>query len=832
MTQIKAILGPTNTGKTYTALERLLAYPSGIIGFPLRLLAKENYDRMVEIKGKKNVGLITGEEKIVPPQAKWFSCTVEAMPVHIPVDIVIIDEIQLCSDPDRGHIFTHRLLHCRGTYETIFLGADTIIPILKKLVPSIEIQTRPRLSSLVYNGFTKLTKLPPRCAIVAFSAHEVYAIAELVKRQKGGCAIIMGRLSPRTRNAQMELYQNKEVDYLIATDAIGMGLNMDVNHIAFVNLSKYDGRQMRNLYPSEIAQIAGRAGRGSRDGTFGITANCPIISDKIVNAIENHAFDPIKQIYWRNHDLDFQNPLTLFSTLTTPSLFPQLITGQYSSDLKNLSYLIQDHEVRSICTSQFKTELLWECCQIPDFKKIGSEYHARICKQIFLFLIKQGHIPENWIDQQIQQLNHLQGDIDTLMQRLASIRIYSFLTTKNNWVESSSYWHAQTKEIEEKLSDALHDSLVSKFVNQRVTNLIHHLSHSKQINAFTSITNEGNISIDGEFIGKIRGFCFQLPDSIQKEERSFILKKINKSIEKFIHQQVNRLIHDNDKEFTIDHDKKIISWQKSPIAQLKKGKDFFHPDICLLNKDLIQQVFQNLILRRLKEFLENYNRRLFPNFFNALDNDNNTPELRGILHQLYENGGILWTEQYFSLSKDTIKQLKHYKIHYGNHAIYIENLFKEKQYYLRHTLLTLNEQIANPVLLSPKQVAYLTSSTMNKNLVAKMGWLVANKQIIRLDIAEKLTFKLKKASKKHPVCFHKKWIAPVPYYNDNIIPLLKSLKLQPKKPEKLTYEKFGPPAPLLIKKIKIKKQRKIKHMTHLTQDNPFNILKNFLLNRT
>lgn len=376
--QVKAILGPTNTGKTHIALERILAHASGIIGFPLRLLAKENYDRMVAVKGEKYVGLITGEEKIIPPQAKWFSCTVEAMPIHIPVECIAIDEIQLCADTDRGHIFTERLLHCRGKNETLFLGSDTIQPILKKLVPDIMIETRPRLSALTHNGFTKLTKLPPRCAIVTFSAHEVYATAEIIKRQKGGCAIIMGRLSPRTRNAQMELYQNKEVDYLIATDAIGMGLNMNVNHIAFVSLSKYDGHQFRNLYPTEIAQIAGRAGRGMQDGTFGTTGNCSTMPDRIINAVENHVFDPLKQIYWRNSNLDFTNPAKLFTSLTQPSRSPQLISAQYASDLQTLSHCIQDQDILSICTNRQNTSLLWEACQIPDFRKLGHDIHSPV----------------------------------------------------------------------------------------------------------------------------------------------------------------------------------------------------------------------------------------------------------------------------------------------------------------------------------------------------------------------------------------------------------------------------------------------------------------------
>jgi ATP-dependent RNA helicase SUPV3L1/SUV3 len=381
--RVKAVLGPTNTGKTHLAIERMLAHSSGIIGFPLRLLARENYDRMVALKGARNVALITGEEKIVPPGARWYSCTVEAMPLDRASEFVAVDEIQLCADPDRGHVFTDRLLHARGMVETMFLGAETIRPLLQRLVPGAVIETRPRLSQITYAGPAKLTRLPPRSAVVAFSAAEVYAIAELIRRRRGGCAVVMGRLSPRTRNAQVALYQEKEVDFLVATDAIGMGLNMDVDHVAFARLSKFDGHRPRRLLPPEVAQIAGRAGRGMRDGTFGTTADCPPFDDELAYAVENHRFDPLTQLCWRNSELDFSHIDALLATLAAAPRGPGLVRGNDATDLETLTALAREPEIRALAQGRSRVRMLWEACQIPDFRKLSDDTHIRLCARIF-----------------------------------------------------------------------------------------------------------------------------------------------------------------------------------------------------------------------------------------------------------------------------------------------------------------------------------------------------------------------------------------------------------------------------------------------------------------
>ncbi len=432
--RVKAVLGPTNTGKTHLAIERMLGHASGIIGFPLRLLARENYDRMVARKGAKFVALITGEEKIIPPDAKWFSCTVEAMPLDRQVEFVAVDEIQLCADPDRGHVFTERLLHARGMVETMFLGAETIRPLLRRLVPEASVETRPRLSQLTYAGPAKLVRLPPRTAVVAFSAAEVYAIAELIRRRKGGCAVVMGRLSPRTRNAQVALYQEREVDFLVATDAIGMGLNMDVDHVAFAGLGKFDGHRPRRLTASEVAQIAGRAGRGMRDGTFGTTTECPPLADDVVEAVEAHNFDALDVLCWRNEELDFSGIDPLLDSLTAPPPRAGLVKGNDASDLETLVSLSRDPDIRKLATGRRAVRLLWEACQIPDFRKLTDETHTLLCARVFGHVIKDGQLPTDWLASQIAALDRTEGDIDTLMQRLSGVRIWSYIAARADWV--------------------------------------------------------------------------------------------------------------------------------------------------------------------------------------------------------------------------------------------------------------------------------------------------------------------------------------------------------------------------------------------------------------
>ena len=438
--RVTAVLGPTNTGKTYHAIDEMLSYKTGCIGFPLRLLARENYDKVAAKIGKTHVALVTGEEKIIPPNARYFFCTVESMPVEQSFEFLAVDEIQLCADPDRGHIYTDRLLRARGTEATMFMGSDTIRTILTGLVPYIEIVTRPRLSVLEYTGFRKLTRLNKRTAVVAFSVDDVYAIADLIRRQRGGTAVVLGALSPRTRNAQVEMYQAGEVDFMVATDAIGMGLNMDIDHVALASTRKYDGEKARPLTTAELAQIAGRAGRYKKDGTFGVTGNVKGLDPDIVDAIEKHEFDSLQNVYWRNSELDYGSPMALFRSLERGSSKTVLQRGRPSDDYLTLANMLQRDEVMAQATGKEGTHLLWDVCQIPDFRKTLTETHPELVAEIFLHLRESGAIPEDWMEGHIQKLDSTEGEVDALMTRIAHVRTWTYVTHRADWVVDPGHW--------------------------------------------------------------------------------------------------------------------------------------------------------------------------------------------------------------------------------------------------------------------------------------------------------------------------------------------------------------------------------------------------------
>nr|MDA8250325.1 helicase-related protein [Rhodospirillales bacterium] len=565
--RVRAVLGPTNTGKTQLAIERLLAHDSGIIGFPLRLLARENYDRMVARKGPRQVALITGEEKIVPPEARWFSCTVEAMPLDRAAEFVAVDEIQLCADPDRGHVFTDRLLQARGLVETMFLGAETIRPLLQRLVPQAEIETRPRLSELLHAGHAKLTRLPPRSAVVAFSAAEVYAIAELIRRRRGGCAVVMGRLSPRTRNAQVALYQDKEVDFLVATDAIGMGLNMDVDHVAFAGLAKFDGHRPRRLAAAEVAQIAGRAGRGMRSGAFGTTADCPPLDPEVVEAVEAHSFEPLTQLCWRNNDLDFASLDRLVESLNAPPPGPGLVRGNEATDLETLAALARETEVRDLARGRHRVRLLWEACQIPDFRKLADDTHLRLCARVFGHVVRDGAVPADWIGSQIAALTRADGDIDTLMQRLAGVRVWTYIAARADWVTDAAHWQARAREVEDLLSDALHERLTSRFVDRRAAQLLRRLEGDGRDDLLSAVTRRGEVVVEGHPVGHIEGFCF-VPDPLTSgDERRLVLRAARRALREEMPRRVARLEAAVDDAFAWLPSQRI-AWEGTPIARL------------------------------------------------------------------------------------------------------------------------------------------------------------------------------------------------------------------------------------------------------------------------
>ncbi|MCH8000222.1 MAG: disulfide oxidoreductase, partial [Proteobacteria bacterium] len=538
--RVTAVLGPTNTGKTYLAIERMLGHRSGMIGFPLRLLARENYDRVVAIKGARQVALVTGEEKIVPPSARYFLCTVESMPLDRPVAFLGVDEIQLCADPDRGHVFTDRLLHARGLEETMFLGAETIRPILRRLVPEAEAVTRPRFSTLAYSGARKLTRLPPRSAVVAFSAAEVYAMAELLRRQRGGTAVVLGALSPRTRNAQVAMFEAGEVDYLVATDAIGMGLNLDLDHVAFAKLVKFDGRVVRRLTPAEVGQIAGRAGRHMSDGTFGTTGEVGALEPELVEAVEAHRFDPLRALHWRNRDLDFRSPRLLLRALERPPPAPELIRVREADDLTALAALARDPEIAELADHPGAVRLLWEVCQIPDFQKILSDQHARLLGRIYRFLaVGDGCLPEDWVARQIDRIDRSDGDIDTLTARIARIRTWTYVANRGDWLGDAGHWQERTRAIEDKLSDALHERLTQRFVDRRAAALVRRLRAGDDLLA--AVKADGEVVVEGEFVGRLEGFRFRLDGTVEDEDAKALLTAARRALAGEIPARVRRL---------------------------------------------------------------------------------------------------------------------------------------------------------------------------------------------------------------------------------------------------------------------------------------------------
>ena len=601
--RIVAVLGPTNTGKTHLAIERMLGHATGMIGFPLRLLARENYDRIVRLKGAGTVALVTGEERIVPPHPRWFVCTVEAMPLDRDVAFLAVDEIQVAADRERGHVFTDRLLHARGHAETMFLGAETARPLIRKLVPGAEFVARPRFSTLAYIGARKITRLPRRSAAVAFSAAEVYGIAELVRRQRGGAAVVFGALSPRTRNAQVAMYQAGEVDYLVATDAIGMGLNMDIDHVAFAQLVKFDGHAPRRLSAAELGQIAGRAGRHMNDGTFGTTAEIGALELADVEAIEEHRFPALTAFYWRNDALDFASPETLLASLERRPPMPELVRKRDADDHLTLAALARDREVVDLARGRAAVALLWDVCQIPDFRKSLSTSHARLVGQIFRYLrAPAGLLPEDWVAAQVARLDRTEGDIDLLLSRIAHIRTWTYVSHRPAWLADALHWQERTREVEDKLSDALHERLTQRFVDRRAAVLTQKLALGEELLA--GVTRTGEVLVEGQYAGRLEGFNFA-PDVGAREGARPLLAAANKALRRDVGERVRGLSGDTDEAFTLTPDG-FIAWQGHKVARLTASEDPLEPRVEVLPADLLEPPHREAIRRRLSAWLAAY----------------------------------------------------------------------------------------------------------------------------------------------------------------------------------------------------------------------------------
>ena len=586
------VLGPTNTGKTHLALERMTGYASGMIGFPLRLLARENYDRLVARLGPDKVGLLTGEERILPDTARYLCCTVESMPVETSqfddlagrrFDFVAVDEVQLAGDRERGHIFTDRILHARGAFETMFMGAKTAAPLLKALMPDARFEFRERMSRLVYAGPKKLTRLPRRSAVVAFSTSDVYQIAEFVRRQRGGAAVVMGRLSPRTRNAQVDLYQNGDVDFLIATDAIGMGLNLDLGHVALSADVKFDGRHMRKLAPAEMAQIAGRAGRHVMDGTFGVTDGCRVLEPEVIEAIEQHRFAPLRSFYWRNRALNFSSVELLIESLEEPPPLPFLFRKGDALDHQALVALAARKEVRAAVQGAADVRLLWAVASIPDFRQSLHESHFELLAGVYMALASHGVLAKDTVAHAIQQLDRLDGDFDTLMTRLAYIRTWTYITNRSDWTDTPLEWQTRARVIEDKLSDCLHQRLSERFVDKRAAHLSRKLRETK--NLIASVKDDGTVLVEGEEVGQLTGFVFN-PMLADGEEKAPILAAARRGLPDEIERRVQAFVASADAAFQLD-DNAMIWWREAAVAQLVKGDSLYAPRAELAASDLL-----------------------------------------------------------------------------------------------------------------------------------------------------------------------------------------------------------------------------------------------------
>jgi len=816
--RVRAVLGPTNTGKTHLAITRLLAHASGIIGFPLRLLARENYDRMVAAKGEKYVALITGEEKIVPPEARWFACTVEAMPLDRRAEFVAVDEIQLCADADRGHIFTDRLLHARGMVETMFLGAETIRPLLQRLVPQAEIETRPRLSQLTHAGPAKLTKLPPRSAVVAFSAAEVYAIAEAIRRRRGGCAVVMGRMSPRTRNAQVALYQNREVDFLVATDAIGMGLNMDVDHIAFADLQKFDGHQIRALNAQEAAQIAGRAGRGMRDGTFGTTAECPALPEELARQIEGHAFEPLAQIAWRNSDLDFASIDGLLDSLATSPPTPGLAKGNDAVDHITLNALSREQEIRQLGQGRARVRLLWEACQVPDFRKIADDSHTRLCAKIFGHLATDGRLPSDWVAGNIASLGNVEGDLDTLMARLANIRIWSYIAARADWIADAATQQAEARKAEEAVSDALHERLIARFVDRRAAHLIRRLDDTEET-LLSAVTRQGDVVVEGHTVGKVTGFHFQPdPEATKEEEKRLVLRAARRALREEIPRRLASLEVAKDEAFRLTPQHRVM-WDEAEIARLRPGPEPLKPHVDVIATEFLDNAQRERVRVRLATWLESLVKRELGGLeaIEAKAAEDNT--LRGPAFRLREAMGLAPGATEREIPADLRARLKAIGIRAGRYAMYLPDVLKPRAMGLRAQLWALRRNIPTPLLPNPGLVSVTLlepgaeEAPVDPNtprgpegwpqgFAIMAGWLPAGRVLLRLDVAERIAGELGYLTRRAPAPVPEGLASRLGVKGDTLPMALEAMgfRLMPSPP--LEEGEFGPPLPARISMVR------------------------------
>ncbi|WP_282008091.1 DEAD/DEAH box helicase [Brevundimonas aveniformis] len=734
--RVTAVLGPTNTGKTHLAVERMCGHASGMIGLPLRLLAREVYDRVVALKGKASVALITGEEKIVPGRPSYWVSTVEAMPLERSVDFLAVDEVQLAADPARGHIFTHRLLNARGRFETMFLGAGTMAPLIRRLLPDVHIETRDRFSRLTYAGPKKLTRLPPRSAVVAFSADAVYAIAELIRRQRGGAAVVMGALSPRTRNAQVELYQSGEVDFLVATDAIGMGLNMDVDHVAFAALRKFDGKRTRWLNPPEVGQIAGRAGRFTRDGTFGVTGDCDDMDADLVEAVEEHAFEPVPAIEWRSGRLDLTTLPNLMASLARPPERQGLRLAAEALDEATLRRLAAEGDIAAACRDRSKLIKLWDACQIPDFRKTTLDEHLRLVREVFEARTGPGHrLSEDWIAPQFAALDTTAGEIDVLAGRLSHIRTLAYLANRPQWLTNADHWRGETQALEERLSDALHERLKARFVDRRTSVLMRALKDSS---VHAQVSDAGQVTVEGETVGTLDGLVFVSEAATTTVADRTLRTAARRAVEPEVVRRLGALAADQDSAFDLLPDG-TITWNGTAVAALAKDARPFQPRARLFG-ELGAAPARERAVRRIEAYLAAESARRLQSLHRlnaALSNGKLKGLARGVAWRLVEAWGLIDRAEVeadlAALSKVERRALRMLGVHIGAHSLWLPQLqTKKPRAFL--TALALPLDPASPQVLAARGARKVGDLTVSADTLER--WAEARREAQGKPLAE------------------------------------------------------------------------------------------------
>jgi ATP-dependent RNA helicase SUPV3L1/SUV3 len=743
---VTAVLGPTNTGKTHLAIERMLAHSSGLIGLPLRLLAREVYNKIADRAGADSVALITGEEKIKPPKPRFWVSTVEAMPRDLDVSFLAVDEIQIAADLERGHVFTDRILNRRGRDETLLLGAATMRGIIERLLPAANIVTRPRLSQLEFAGDRKITRQPRRTAIVAFSADEVYAIAELIRRQHGGAAVVLGSLSPRTRNAQVAMFQNGDVDYLVATDAVGMGLNLDVDHVAFASDRKYDGYQFRRLNPAEFAQIAGRAGRATRDGTFGTTGRCAPFEPELVNALQNHTFESVRVLQWRNTKLDFTTLSALQVSLALSPNHEALTRAPIAEDLRVLDHVARDADTRQMAHGAAAVERLWDACQIPDYRKIAPAAHAELVTTLFGFLMQKGWIPDAWFAAQVDQADRVDGDIDTLSGRIAQIRTWTFVANRPDWLADPEHWQGIAREVENKLSDALHERLTERFVDRRTSVLMRRLRENAMLN--TEIGKTGEVIVEGHVIGRLDGFTFA-PDAAEAGSDAKALQATaQKALAGEIDARAEKLSAAPDDQFVLTSEG-TIRWTGDAVGRLMAADDALHPRIRIISDERLSGAPREAVEKRLDLWLKTHIEKLLGPLFELSKAEDVTGIARGIAFQLIEAVGVLERSRIAAEMKDLDQpsraSLRKYGVRFGAYHIYVPALLKPAARALALLLWALKEANIDMSALSGAQhlaasgrTSFPVDKTLPRDAYRVLGYRQCGERAVRVDILERL----------------------------------------------------------------------------------------------